>query len=738
MTVHQPSPKGAFPESRTLAANLAHRGFFVFPLKPGDKLPALKGWQNWATKEPGEVLFKWPMDRPDYNVGIRTDGLVVVDVDTYKSPEWRSELAKLGVLPETFTVRTARGGLHLYFRNTDGRRIKGGAHTISKDGRESYAVLDCKGIDIRATGGLTVGPGSTFEGKPYVIEKDVPVAELPEHLYDDFTITREKAADAGKVPEGVEIDEPERVAEATVYLSTKADLSVEGSGGNTTAFRVACRVLDFGLSKETALELMFDNWNDRCEPPWSAEELERLIDNAAQYRQDPIGREQLQRVATFSEIEPPPSASLLEFPADISLEEILKAKKNELIRDLISPGDIGVLYGPPAVGKTFVALDLAWHIALGRDIWHGRKVQYAAPILYVSLEGLTGFKKRQMALVQAMGDPERNFARITCDVSLVRDKGGENGVQKIIEASQELHKEAGQPVGMIVIDTLARAIAGDDENSADSMASFVQNRAQRIARETGAFVLVVHHPNKNGDMRGSTVLMGAADLVLCSSVIQPKEEDNPPSSKPLKPCQLVAEKVKDGEDGLLFQYMLKQVQVAEDPDAGPVTSCVVNTDPPEGPGSEIIKTTKRLIKQLIDSGDNWSDSSKARNYAPRKLHELDDRFTVADYADTLSFLNGKFVAVEIYENNGKSPRRYILIEPIFQSVLPPPAAPDGSPDSSASDGSDGCPTVPAETVGSHISWGFGAAPTVQQPDSSPTTIGAPKYGTSDSPTVPPL
>jgi hypothetical protein len=37
---------------------------------------------------------------------------------------------------------------------------------------------------------------------------------------------------------------------------------------------VACRLKDFALSKEQSLELLLEEWNERCEPPWPVDELE--------------------------------------------------------------------------------------------------------------------------------------------------------------------------------------------------------------------------------------------------------------------------------------------------------------------------------------------------------------------------------------------------------------------------------------------------------------------------------
>ncbi len=62
-------------------------GYFVFPLKPNGKTPAIAAWQEAATRDEAQIR-KWWRHNPEYNIGIYTgkfgdDGgaLLVADVD---------------------------------------------------------------------------------------------------------------------------------------------------------------------------------------------------------------------------------------------------------------------------------------------------------------------------------------------------------------------------------------------------------------------------------------------------------------------------------------------------------------------------------------------------------------------------------------------------------------------------------------------------------------------------------
>ena len=105
------------------------------------------------------------------------------------------------------------------------------------------------------------------------------------------------------------------------------------------------------------------------------------------------------------------ASDLLEHFADVSLKEMLTRQSNALVKGVLHPGETCMIYGDSTAGKTFVGIDLGWHIALGRD-WHGRRAK-RAPVLYCALEGVEGFKKRMLAAGKEHGDPGKWFARAT-------------------------------------------------------------------------------------------------------------------------------------------------------------------------------------------------------------------------------------------------------------------------------------------------------------------------------------
>jgi hypothetical protein len=69
-----------------------------------------------------------------------------------------------------------------------------------------------------------------------------------------------------------------------------------------------------------------------------------------------------------------------------------------------------------------------------------------------------------------------------------------------------------QEAGLVVLDALADLMIGDENSKQDTQPVF--NALRRIAEKTGAAILVIHHANKNGGHRGSSVIKDAPDILL--------------------------------------------------------------------------------------------------------------------------------------------------------------------------------------------------------------------------------
>lgn len=176
-----------------------------------------------------------------------------------------------------------------------------------------------------------------------------------------------------------------------------------------------------------------------------------------------------------------------------------------LVDGLLDQGALSVLYGDSNVGKTFVTMDLAFSVATGRT-WAGQRTTQK-PVVYIATEGGRGSHWRLRALVNETGIRDAPFYIYTSGVDLLR---ADADLEPLIEAVK------GVPgAGLVVIDTLSRALAGGDENSSVDMGKLVRN-LDKLKERTEAHVMVVHHSGKkaaNG-ARGHSLLRAATDTEI--------------------------------------------------------------------------------------------------------------------------------------------------------------------------------------------------------------------------------
>jgi hypothetical protein len=258
---------------KKFAAALAGKGFNIFRLRANDKKPVGKGWQ----KEAAQDATAWANGK-DFNVGVATGGgLLVVDIDMKDGVDGETNWKGLGIEESSFQVKTPSGGRHIYY-------------TTDVDVSNSASQL-CDGVDIRGVGGYVVGPGSELDGVAYmVINTGAVMLKAPDDL---IALCNKKRArvDDHDIPVA-DLDTLANIKQAKKYLDKHAHVSIEGGGGDQTAFSVAARVRDMGISETKCLDMMLDDgWNDRCEPPWSGDELETKISNAYKYSSSKIGQD---------------------------------------------------------------------------------------------------------------------------------------------------------------------------------------------------------------------------------------------------------------------------------------------------------------------------------------------------------------------------------------------------------------------------------------------------------------
>jgi hypothetical protein len=179
-----------------------------------------------------------------------------------------------------------------------------------------------------------------------------------------------------------------------------------------------------------------------------------------------------------------------------------------LIDGLLETETLGLLFGDPGCGKSFLAVDIALAIATGTPFYN-RGIQQGA-VFYIAGEGFNGLTRR----FEAWAKHKR--VDIADAPLFVSNRPAQfldaASAAEVTEAVRELASKHGDPV-LIVVDTVARNFGAGDENSTSEMGKFIAAIDTVKAEFSGSSIMLVHHTGHSEKQRarGSIALKGALD-----------------------------------------------------------------------------------------------------------------------------------------------------------------------------------------------------------------------------------
>jgi hypothetical protein len=266
-------------------------------------------------------------------------------------------------------------------------------------------------------------------------------------------------------------------------------------------------------------------------------------------------RDRLDQAEPFKSAPAAPSATPLEVERFRDIKPQLTGLW--LIKRLLPAIGQAVVYGHPNCGKSFLAMDMGFHVALGRD-WHGRRTK-AGLVIYVGAEGLAGLRNRVVAFRRENDVDDMPFSLVPTPIDM---QAPDADVKRVIATIEQEAAHYDLPIAMVVLDTLSKTFGAGKENT-DDMAIYVSN-CGRVAAQFECCVLVVHHRPKDAESeepRGHSSLKGGVDTVILV------EAGSTKSAR--------VTKQRDGELGETMLFKLKSVGLGNDEDGEIVTSCVV-------------------------------------------------------------------------------------------------------------------------------------------------------------------
>jgi hypothetical protein len=552
------------------------------------KHPATNDGFKSASTDINEVLSLWG-GRQHLNVGVATgekSNIFVIDIDSIEGEE---SLYALGDIPTTLTVNTSKGK-HLYFKYP-------GEGVITKRG-----IIP--GVDVRGDGGYVAGVGSNHaNGMAYDFYNPLEVIEeAPQWLLDlvlkskqerkssqatiltthsPFFNLNEKWSESD-VKDMLDHISPDLGYDEWIQVgmaihsegfnfhiwdewSKRSDKYTNDIGkhwnsfkpGGGTSFGTVVHMAREGGWQSRSNSMSYSETPHNSETGEIIEETEVLGNTEDIYSVD--NKEEIE-VGEDSVSASSLSERTIKYIMCDDIKPSLECKS--FVQDMFEYEKMSVVYGESNCGKTFFILDLALHVALGRE-WRNKRVEQGG-VIYVALEGTSGISNRIEAFkrendLQGESIP---LAVVPTPIDFMNPDGNIDEFIDII--NNQIKGDAGN-ISLIIIDTLARALMGGDENSGQDMGLLV-GHSDKIRAATGAHTCFIHHSGKDSakGARGHSSLRAAVDTEI---EIHREKDANHSSIKVVK--QRDMEAIDD------MYFSLKQVVLGQDQYNRDVASCVV-------------------------------------------------------------------------------------------------------------------------------------------------------------------
>lgn len=562
--------------------HLADLGFSTFPVEFGGKRP-LGPWKRWQSERADlDTITNWATYQT--NIGIATgavSGLLVLDLDT---PEAITEAKALG-LPDTVTVTTGKG-LHVYFRHP-------GGEIGNRAGIKP-------GWDIRGDGGYVVAPGSVHPSGAHYEWDNPPglfdLAQAPDWLAELLEARKAQSPQNAAIEA---VDHPYALSalEGECEAIRRAANGAQESTVNASALKighyVGSEALSFDTARSALLCAAMAMHSHDARNPWADDPLANKIDRALR-----DGMAQPKAIPdrmrfTSTTCHDPETGELIEDaerPASafrfIAVGDLEYRAPEYLIADLIETETLGLVFGDPGCGKSFVATDMGLSVATGTP-FHGRKVKQGAVYL-IAGEGHNGLTRRFAAWAK------HNGVSIKSAPLFMSNRPAQfldhESATAVAEAVRQLAAQHGNPA-LILIDTLARNYGPGDENSTSDMGAFIAVIDDLKAQFPGCTVLIVHHSG-HGDKqraRGAMALKGALD---CEYRVEKADSL----------IRLVNTKMKDAEPPNPLAFDLTGVDLG----SGASSAVLVETDAPERP-RQLSKTQALARDTFVEAARDCAD-----------------------------------------------------------------------------------------------------------------------------------
>lgn len=318
------------------------------------------------------------------------------------------------------------------------------------------------GIDIKSDGGYVAAPPSKLDERYKWKDEGAEIAELP----IEFVIMLKHGKDS------------------------MPPLNIRKGNRNEQIFKYCLNLSRLRVPMEDAL-LLVKLAASLTLPVFSVDEAERTLRSAYGYENSGV------------------EYKLTSIAAEDLITKVIRAL-NWVAFPFLAQAGLAMIYAMTGIGKTWLAMEIAYAIAAGVDAFDGAfRIEQACKVLYIDGEmGSEGLQRRLKEIAKRHKKKAKpGYLRfVTADeqeagIPDLATLEGQKAIEAIIGDAE-----------VVIIDNLSCLVQSGKENEAEGWQP-MQQWALKLKR-AGVAVLFIHHAGKNGTARGTSKRTGVLDAVI--------------------------------------------------------------------------------------------------------------------------------------------------------------------------------------------------------------------------------
>ena len=468
-------------------------------------------------------------------------------------------------------IADSGNGWHLLYRidlpGDDGGLVHRVLQVLAKRFNDESVTIDTKvgnASRICKLYGTIAAKGEPTFDRPHRVSTIVSIPDTLEVVSIELMESLVKAAECNESPTPNDTSvferksQPHSIIRASKYLK-KMDPSISGDNGHDKLLRAASVLsVDFKLNDNDAFDLLTNEFNPRCQPPWEEADIRRKIDEAKKNHPNRPAKGSLSTNTTghtSSNSRTKGQGQNISPKAVVTRLSTVQPQPLQWLWDnRISLGKLMLLGGDPGLGKSFVTIDMAARVSTGKAWPDSSTVPQpiGSVILFNCEDDISDTV--QPRLVAAGGDPAKVVALEGIELT---DPTTGRMVKRGFTLDEDLPRlvevlVANPDARLVVIDPVSAYCGSTDSHKNADIRAMLAPLSD-VASKYGVAVVMVTHLSKGSGGKAVYRAMGSLAFAAASRAVWMVVKDQKDDKRRL--MLMVKMNLSEEADGLAYRII---------------------------------------------------------------------------------------------------------------------------------------------------------------------------------------